>query len=55
MASRSRFSAGIVLCVAIVYAATCIAVGNVSLDDWPMFTWSLGWTGSWEPSVPPAS
>ena len=38
MASRSRFSAGIVLVVAIVYAAMCIAVGNVSLDDWPMFT-----------------
>jgi len=33
MASRSRFSAGIVLPVAIVYAAMCIAVGNVSLDD----------------------
>src|ERR1700720_395221 len=33
----------------------CIAVGNVSLLDWPMFTWSLGWTGCWEPSVPPTS
>jgi hypothetical protein len=32
-----------------------MAVGNVSLDDWPMFTWSFGCTGSWEPSVPPAS
>ncbi len=20
-----------------------------------MFTWSFGWTGSWEPSVPPSS
>ena len=37
MASRSRFSAGIVLAVAIVYAAICISVGNVSLDDCPMF------------------
>ena len=46
MASRSRFSAGIVLPVAIVYVAMCIAVGNVSLLDWPMFTWSFGWTGS---------
>ncbi len=55
MASRSRFSAGIVLLVAIVYAAMCIAVGNVSLDDWAMFTWSFGCTGSWEPSVPPTS
>ena len=26
-------------------AATCIAVGNVSLDDCDMFTWSFGWTG----------
>jgi hypothetical protein len=25
-------------------AAMCIAVGKVSLDDWPMLTWSLGWT-----------
>jgi len=46
MASRSRFRAGIVLFVAIVYAAMCIAVGKVSLDDWPMLTWSLGCTGS---------
>ena len=38
-----------------MYAAMCIAVGKVSLDDWPMFTWSLGWTGSCEPSVPPTS
>jgi hypothetical protein len=38
MASRSRFSAGIVWPVAIVYAAMCMAVGNVSLDDCPMFT-----------------
>ncbi len=41
--------------MAIVYAAMCIAVGKVSLDDWPMFTWSLGCTGSCEPSVPPTS
>ncbi len=37
-ASRSRLSAGIVFSVAIVYAATCIAVVKVSLLDWPMFT-----------------
>ena len=30
-------------------AAICIAVGNVSLDDCPMFTWSLGCTGSRDP------
>src|ERR1035438_9250635 len=33
----------------------CIAVGNVSLLDCPMFTWSFGWIGCCEPSVPPAS
>src|SRR5215470_558031 len=53
--SRSRLSAGIVFSVAMVWAAMCMAVGNVSLLDWPMFTWSLGWTGSCEPSVPPTS
>ena len=26
-------------------AATWMAVGMTSLDDWPMLTWSLGWTG----------
>ena len=33
----------------------CIAVGNVSLEDWPMFTWSLGCTGCLVPSSPPNS
>ena len=33
----------------------CIAVGNVSLDDCDMLTWSLGWTGFFDPSSPPAS
>ena len=32
-------------------AAMCIAVGKVSLDDWPRLTWSLGWIGSLEPSL----
>ena len=36
-------------------AATCMAVGNVSLDDCDMFTWSFGWIGSLLPSLPPAS
>ena len=35
-------------------AAICIAVGNTSLDDWLLLTWSLGCTGSFEPSLPPA-
>ncbi len=36
-------------------AATCMAVGNVSLDDWPMLTWSLGCTGSLAPIGFPAA
>ena len=32
----------------------CIAVGNVSFDDCDMLTWSLGWTGFFEPISPPA-
>ena len=35
--------------------AMCMAVGKVSLDDWPRLTWSLGWTGVLVPSSPPAS
>ena len=35
--------------------AMCMAVGKVSLDDWPMLTWSLGCTGCFVPSVPPSS
>ena len=38
-----------------VMAAMCMAVGNVSFDDWPMLTSSLGWTGVLLPSTPPAS
>src|SRR3546814_5849671 len=30
----------------------CITVGKLSFDDWPMFTWSLGWTGCLPPLVP---
>ena len=36
-------------------AATCMAVGKVSLDDWLMLTWSLGCTGVLLPSCPPSS
>lgn len=35
--------------------AICIAVGNVSLDDWDLLTWSFGCTGSFEPNFPPKS
>ena len=48
--SCSRSSAGIrLLRDGDGAAATCIAAGNVSFDDWPMLTWSLGWTA---PSLP---
>ena len=33
-------------------AATCIAVGKLSFDDWPLLTWSLGWTGLLPPRSP---
>src|ERR1700749_1405524 len=36
-------------------AAMCMAAGNVSFEDWPRFTWSLGWTGVLLPSSPPVS
>src|SRR4051794_40894577 len=43
-ASRSR--AGSSLPCASATAARCTAEGNTSLEDWPMFTWSLGWAPS---------
>src|SRR5215813_1361554 len=36
-------------------AAMYIADGKLSFDDWDMLTWSLGWTGFFEPSGVPAS
>ena len=38
---------------AIIAVAICIAVGNVSFEDWPMLQWSFGCTGSFDPMVPP--
>ena len=38
-----------------VTAARCIAVGKLSLEDWPILTSSFGPTGCWLPSVPPSS
>ena len=35
--------------------AMCIAVGKVSFEDCPRFTWSFGCTGALLPSSPPAS
>ncbi len=48
IAGRTRF-------VASIATATWIAVGNTSLDDWPMLTWSFGWTGFLEPISPPSA
>jgi hypothetical protein len=31
----------------------CMAVGTRRLEDWERLTWSLGWTGCLEPSLPP--
>ena len=53
-AFRSFCSAGISRCTISSAAAMCIAVGKVSFDDWLMLTWSLGWTGVFEPSSPPS-
>jgi hypothetical protein len=38
-----------------VTVAMCMAVGKVSLLDWPMLTSSLGWIGVLLPSTPPTS
>ncbi len=40
-----------------ISAATAMwsAVGNVSFDDWLMFTWSFGWIGALPPRDPVAS
>jgi hypothetical protein len=40
----SCLSAGSSVFVASSSAARCTALGKTSLDDWPMFTWSLGCT-----------
>ena len=53
-ASRNERTCGINRSVITIAAAMCIAVGNVSLEDWDMFTWSFGCTGVLEPSSPPA-
>ena len=42
----SVFSAGSSWLVARSSAARCTALGNTSLEDWPMLTWSLACTPS---------
>src|SRR5829696_8412389 len=48
-ACSRRSSAGSSVLVASSSAARCTAVWNTSLEDWPMFTWSLGCAGGWDP------
>src|SRR4051812_20181255 len=45
-APSSASSAGISRVLASSSAARCTALGNTSLDDWPMLTWSFAWTPS---------
>ena len=54
-ASRSARTDGSRTWVICSTAAMCMAVGKVSLDDCDMLTWSLGCTGVFDPSTPPAS
>ena len=54
-ASRSSRTRGRSRSTITVAPATCIAVGNVSFDDCDRLTWSLGCTGVFDPSCPPAS
>ncbi len=54
-ASRSARTEGSSTWVICSTAAMCMAVGKVSFDDCDMLTWSLGWTGVFDPITPPAS
>mmetsp|Transcript_1228 Transcript_1228/g.2849 ORF Transcript_1228/g.2849 Transcript_1228/m.2849 type:complete len:259 (+) Transcript_1228:1126-1902(+) len=51
--SRSSRSAGTSASLTSYAVATDMAVGNVSLDDCDMLTWSLGCTGLLLPTTPP--
>src|SRR5437870_743618 len=42
--SAVRLTAGRRLLLISMAAARWMAVGKVSLEDWPRLTWSLGWT-----------
>ena len=55
IASLSNFKLGRSNELISMATAICIAVGNVSLDDWDLLTWSFGCTGSFEPNFPPKS
>ena len=54
-ASRSAATEGSSRSTISSAAAMCMAVGNVSFEDWDMLTWSLGWTGFLVPMTPPLS
>ena len=40
---------------AAIAAATCMAVGKMSFEDWPMLTWSFGCSRRFSPRSPPIS
>ena len=48
--SSSSRSAGRRLWSTSINAATWMAVGITSFEDWPIFTWSFGWTTPFSPS-----
>ena len=55
MASLRAVTAGMSRSLNSSTVAICIAVGNVSLDDWLISTSSLGWIGFLLPRVPSTS
>src|SRR5882724_4496424 len=52
---RSAVTAGSSASLIACTVATCMTVGNTSLEDWPRFTSSLGWIGFERAITPPAS
>ena len=54
MAYNFLQSVRLMAAAAVSFTDNCV-VGIVSFDDWLMLTWSLWWTGSLLPSVPPSS
>ena len=54
-AAWSFSRAGIRSSLIAIRAASWIALGITSFEDWQMLTWSFGWTGLREPISPPSS
>ena len=47
------FKEGMTDFVTVSTQAICIAVGKVSFEDWLLLQWSFGWTGDFDPKMPP--